>query len=1347
MDLYQSFIHKSRYARYIPELKRREHYPETIKRYFDFMSDHLVKFCNYDLTPIRKSLEQAVNQMEVMPSMRSLMTAGKALDRDHTAGYNCLSGDTLVTTLERGICPIADLENQQVHVVDGNSQWTLSECKSYGEQNLFRINFGTSGNGNFYVDATADHRWIMRDGSEKTTLTLIEGDRIASVNMPNKPTVNDLSDDYLKGVQHGIIYGDGTANYRTFRNFRTTLIEKVCKGYVIRLCGTSAPLLSYFKEYSVSYPKTYNGDPVIYIFDRAVDLKSPPNVDTGFFTDDYLVGFIRGWLAADGSVTTVGGQVSVSGNKESYDWILKNGPKYGFCVRNCYTLNEDTNFKRSQTLYTTEFDRRWLCPDDFILEYKRNKFNQIDPQQHPGFGMIKSIIPLSKQKVYCFNVPTTHSFLLTRNLLTGNCSFVPIDDPKAFDEAMFILMCGGGVGFSVERQYVNKLPEVPDQLYESDTIINVKDSKEGWCKALRMLLALLYSGEIPKWDTTKVRPAGAKLKTFGGRSSGPEPLEQLFKFIVMMFRNAQDRKLTSLECHDIMCKIGDVVVMGGVRRCLPETTSVHTKNGIKQLKNVIVNDMVWTGKGYQKVVAKENTGKKQLWKISTQLGDYYSSADHRWAILNRDYQIEYKQANQLTEDDLLVAYCNVLPGTKTQLPPFKYEKTKHSTTCVDIVIPELDKEIAWFIGQLHADGYVNVKSNRGSVSIACSNDIPEQHKRVCANLLKFGVNVYNPPCYEQCTKPRANSKQLALYFSQFKQPKTTIDIPCCIKEGTVDVRVGYLAGLFDGDGYLPLNTTQKAPVVLSTVYYDFAEQVRDLLSSVGLFSVIKLVRNQVDNWQPIYNVQIFSKNSINQWNQLVAPHSTKHQQYGITDSVCEQRSFKAPHCDKQQSYNSWQEQNSTQFSWFPVSINQIEATDLYQNTCDIEVENDNCFVVGGGLLTHNSAMLSLSNLSDDRMRNAKSGAWWEASGHRALSNNSAVYNERPDVGMFMEEWLALYNSKSGERGIFNRQASQEKAISNGRRDGEFDFGTNPCSEIILRPYQFCNLTEVVVRSEDTLKDLKKKVRLAAILGTIQATLTEFHYLRKIWKQNTEQERLLGVSLTGILDNGLLNDYKSNDLPKLLQELKQVAIDTNKEFAALFGIPQSAAITCVKPSGTVSQLVDSASGIHPRHDHYYFRRVRNDFKDPLTKFLIDSGVPMEPDVRHPNTTAVFTFPKKAPTGAVTRNDMTAIDHLNLWLVYQRHWCEHKPSVTISVKEKDWPTVGAWVWEHFDELSGISFLPYDGGIYQQPPYETITEQQYNTALETMPKTLDWDTLIENEDETEGTQTLACVAGCEL
>jgi ribonucleoside-diphosphate reductase alpha chain len=542
-----------------------------------------------------------------------------------------------------------------------------------------------------------------------------------------------------------------------------------------------------------------------------------------------------------------------------------------------------------------------------------------------------------------------------------NCSYLPVDDPKSFDEAMFILLCGTGVGFSVERQFISKLPDVP-QLFESDTIIVVKDSKEGWAKAFRQVLALLWAGEIPKWDVSKVRPAGARLKTFGGRASGPAPLVELFNFAVNTFKGAQGRKLSSLECHDLMCFIGQIVVVGGVRR---------------------------------------------------------------------------------------------------------------------------------------------------------------------------------------------------------------------------------------------------------------------------------------------------------------------------------------------------------------------------------------------------SAMISLSNLSDDRMRHAKSGQWWETAAHRALANNSVSYTEKPDVETFMREWTALVESKSGERGVFNRQASKKQAEKFGRRDSNYEFGTNPCSEIILRPYQFCNLTECVVRATDTIEDLERKVKLATILGTIQSSFTKFPYLRKVWQKNTEEERLLGVSLTGIMDNPLMT-AKNKGLEKTLEHLRSVAVATNAKWAERLGIPASAAITCVKPSGTVSQLVDSASGIHARHSPYYIRTVRGDNKDPLTQFMKDQGIPSEPCVFKGDTTTVFSFPQRSPSGAVTRNDMTAIEQLETWLTYQRHWCEHKPSVTISVRDNEWLDVGAFVYKHFDEMSGVSFLPHSDHTYQQAPYQDCDKGEYQRLLKLMPKSIDWTKLseYEQEDNTVSMQTMACSGdSCEI
>ena len=943
---------------------------------------------------------------------------------------------------------------------------------------------------------------------------------------------------------------------------------------------------------------------------------------------------------------------------------------------------------------------------------------------------------------------------LERDQVSGyNCAYVAVDDPRAFDETMYVLMCGTGIGFSVERQNVNKLPEIAEQFFDTDTVLRVKDSRMGWAASFRELINLLYGGRIPQWDMSAIRPAGAPLKTFGGRASGPQPLDDLFRFTVNLFKRAAGRKLTSLECHDLMCKVADIVVVGGVRRCLPADTSVHTKNGIKRIDQIVVGDLVLTqDHEYNNVIAIESTGFKQLWKIETQLGDYYSSAEHRWATLvNQRGDITWKEAQNITCDDVLVAINQILPGTATELPAFKYTApNRHSTTCTNIVIPQLTSEISWFFGQLHADGYVSLKSNRGHVAIACSDDLPEQHDRVVACMQQFGVNVYVPPTHdERCSHPRAMSKQLAEYMYQFKQPNTTIDIPDFIKQGTENIRASYIAGVFDGDGHMPVNTTQKAYIVASSVYAKYLEQVRDLLASIGIFSKIRLARSTKDRWQAIYNLQVFGRESIDHWNRRVAPFSSKNRKYGCNALLVEQNSFVVPFQKQSQSFNGWQRQTGMYDNWRPVKVLSVQQTDIVERTYDIEVERSHNFVVGGGLLTHNSALLSLSNLSDDRMRMAKTGQWWLDEGQRALSNNSAAYTEKPTIGAFIREWLSLYDSKSGERGIFNRAAAKRKVRSLGpdRRKDSYEFGCNPCAEVLMRPQEFCNLSEVVIRPEDTLETLREKVVIATVLGTFQTTLVDFRYLRSAWKRNVEEERLLGVSLTGIMDHPVLS-HVSETSKQWLTELRSTATETNKVWAEKLGITPSVAITTVKPSGTVSELVGCSSGIHPRFSRYYIRTVRNDKRDPLSTFMIESSVPHQTDVTK-DTNWVFGFPVESPQTSRITSDMTAIDQLEIYLLYNQYWADHSISNTIYVREHEWLDVGAWVYKHFDQINGISFLPYTDTIYQQAPYQPITEQQYNNMIVNFP-VVDFTKFVINEysDNTTGTQTLACTSGnCEI
>mgnify|MGYP000091340240 CR=1 FL=1 len=597
------------------------------------------------------------------------------------------------------------------------------------------------------------------------------------------------------------------------------------------------------------------------------------------------------------------------------------------------------------------------------FEETADRYINFFKERHSGDNEILSKLSEAREAIVNMEVMPSMRCMMTAgaaldrdNVAGYNCSYLPIDHIRAFDETLYILMCGTGVGYSVERQYTNKLPDVAESFHPSDTVIVVSDSKIGWASAFRELVSLLYAGKLPNWDMSRIRQAGARLKTFGGRASGPAPLEDLFRFAVDIFKGAAGRKLNSLEVHDLVCKIADVVVVGGVRR---------------------------------------------------------------------------------------------------------------------------------------------------------------------------------------------------------------------------------------------------------------------------------------------------------------------------------------------------------------------------------------------------AALICLSNLTDQRMRHAKDGQFWESAPHRALANNSVSYTERPDVEIFMEEWLALYRSKSGERGIFNRQAADFQAAKNERRELGYEWGTNPCSEIILRPNQFCNLTEVVVRATDTTEDLLRKAKIASFLGTLQSTLIDFRYLRKVWEVNTKEERLLGVSLTGILDHPNMRKITDKNLPLLLEELKTAAVQENKKVADHLAITQSAAVTCVKPSGTVSQLVNSASGIHARHAPYYLRRVRGDKKDPLTQFMIEAGVPSEDDLFNPSA-VVFSFPQKAPSKSFT---MSALEHLKLWKIYQDHWCEHKPSVTINYKDSEYVEIGNWVWNNFNEISGVSFLPSSDHVYQQAPYEEITAEEYKNLKAGMPD-VNFTNFNEEVDNTVSSQELACVAGaCEI
>lgn len=1347
MNIFQQYIYKSRYSRYLDEKNRREHWNEVTERYINYVSEKIEREYNLKIDEeLKKRLYNSILNLEVMPSMRAMMTAGEALERDNTSSFNCLRGDTLVTTKEYGAVPILELENKKVHVIDGNGEWVLSECKSYGEQEILEVMFKTDSHKlPYYVYTTANHRWIMKDGKEKTTSQLIKGDEL-------------------------------------------------------------------------------------------------------------------------------------------------------------FTINFSEN-KYSDTVYK--------------VENVENLFK--------------------KSKVYCFEVPTTKSFMLTRNLLTGNCSALAIDDPKAFDEAMFILMSGCGVGFSVERQFINLLPEIPEKMFDTDTTIKVKDSKEGWAKALRMLISLLYAGEIPKWDLSLLRPAGARLKIFGGRC---------LSYDTVVYK---DRK-RNRECNEItLGQLYDMKNSLGFWK--------HKPNHFKKVKIRSLNEN--TGEFFRnKILDIYDNGIKNVFEVITESG-YRIEATKNHKFMKETG--EWQELKYFKEGDFIAVNGSI---------------EKKTGICIDCDI------------------------NISRRSVRCKN---------CSDLNQRKID-----CLDTTARQRKEART-------YRKNNLFCEL-CSMSEDEKRLEIHHIDGNphnNNENNLLCLCPSCHRKEDMKRIYFGNSYSCKYLK-----YDVIKLIK-YVGKKQT-YDLEMEGPN-----HNFIANGFVSHNSSGP-----------APLNDL--------------FEFVVRIFKNAKGRKLTSIEChDIMCKIGEIVVTGG---VRRSALISLSNLSDDRMRHAKSGEWWKANVQRALSNNSAVYTEKPEPGSFMSEWLSLYESKSGERGIVNRQALRNFAKRTNRRKHDYEFLVNPCvpyetlvltdkgyypigdlenkevsvwngkefslvrpymtaknqetvvvslsdgsslectpyhmwilednsrkmacelkqgdklakfdmpvieegqeypihaysqgfysgdgikgkpysyiyepkykvldrvigklgipddysrvrwthgpmfdamfvpidgtkkycldwlaglldadgtvlrydnscsiqlssinleflenvrlmltrlgvqakinksvkscykiiknkeyfcqdvyrllinsadtcllldiglntnrlqfnkyspnrdarrfvfvksveytdeikdvycfdepknhsgtfngivtgqcSEIILRPMEMCNLSEVVVRSEDTEETLMDKIEVAAIFGTFQSCFTHFPYLRKTWQKNCEEERLLGVSLTGIYDNKLLNNYKDKDLPNRLEKFKQHAINVNKEWAEKLGINQSVSVTTVKPSGTISSLVLCSSGIHPGFDYYYIRRVRADNKDPLTEFLKLQGVPSEPDVTKPNDTTIFSFPMKLSKDSVIRDNVNAQEQLELYLIYQKHWTEHKPSITIYVKEDEWPRIGGFIYDNFDEISGVSFLPFDGGNYKQAPYESITKEEYEKLEKEMIKDINWDLLVEYDDNVEGVQTLACHGNiCEI
>src|SRR3990167_7400124 len=780
------------------------------------------------------------------------------------------------------------------------------------------------------------------------------------------------------------------------------------------------------------------------------------------------------------------------------------------------------------------------------------------------------------------------------------------------------------------------------------------------------------------------------------------------------------------------------------------------------IENVKIGDVVITSKGKGEIIEKVYQGVQETIKIKHKFGSFECTAEHKIAVFTGINRIEFKLAADIVPGDLLVFDSSGYYGNKTSLPNYVFSKKKGNNTSTEIKIPDLCEDVAWLIGVVHGDGYVELsKDGHGRISIPVHKNHISERRKIISVFEKFGV-VPTFTEYENYSVVRVHSTELAKYFyKNIKQPNTEICVPDWIRNAIPSIRSAYLAGVFDSDG-----STKTRPInAVSTIYPKWLKELREIYISIGIMARDSLKRKskvgKTKDWKSIFSLNISGNENLKLFEDIVSKHSTiyynsrkikEHSTNSFrfpTDMV--RNTFKGHWIVSANKYTTTYRitrNTNLQFEQFPLLVTGIE-TGRKIETYDIEVSDIKSFVAEG-ILVHNSALISLSDMDDIEMRRAKQGAFYIKYPHRQLSNNSAVYEEKPSAVTFMNEWLALAESGSGDRGIFNRAAAA-KHIPDRRkkviRKDALKLGANPCCEILLRDDgEFCNLSEVVCRDYDNLDSLKEKVRIATIIGTYQSMFTDFKYISSDWKKNCEEERLLGVSLTGQWDCEAVRDES------IEEELKLHAVEINRIYASRFGISQSTAITCTKPSGSVSKLVNSSSGVHPRYAKYYIQRVRLDAKDPLFNMLKEQGYPYVPEIGQTEENAtrfVFAFPIKSPEGSITRHDLTAIQQLEYWRQVKRNYAEHTVSCTVYVRDDEWFKVGNWVYENFDDIIGVSFLPFDGGVYELAPNEEITEQQYNEMIASLPQ-VDFSRILvyEKEDETKGSKELACSSGsCEI
>jgi ribonucleotide reductase alpha subunit len=1432
---YQEFIFYQFYARWRDDLGRRETWVETIDRYMDYMRENLAeKLSDKEYQELRETM---LNR-QICPSMRLLWSAGKACRQSNVTAYNCVTGNTEMLTKEFGLIPIEEAyRHRRVHVLSHDGKWHEATVDYFGEQDVTDITL-VKGKRKVKISCTLDHKWFINGKEFKTTAELIvsgkknKGDKIIPVFAP-KPAVLKKDEECDKGVIHGIVYGDGTTVRRNGAK----------DGHLVRLCGDSRELLNYFNHYKHSYPKSYKGDCVVYLYDQWAkenNLKSLPDAASL----PYMYGFIKGWLAADGSINKKG-QTILASNKRGVNWLQRYAGLVGLPTGNINAFPPITNYgPRSEPLYRTYFFHGAVGKDDLLRSRHKVYYRDVTKNLRYDAWIVHSISKsLRKEKVYCATVPGTHTFVLKEGIVTGNCSYIAPRNWRDLSEIMYLSMCGAGVGFSVEPENVEKFPQIQKQNGKKAKPIVVEDSKVGWCEAFVEACTAWEKGYDVDIDYSKVRPAGARLKTMGGRASGPGPLQELMKFTRKKILARQNRRLTTIDLHDITCQIGLIVVAGGVRRSALLSLSALDDSDMRDAK------------------------KGTFWQTEGQRSMANNSAVYETKPTAEEFLNEWTALVKAKSGERGIFNRGDLGK---QVPRRRWEKLKNA------VQPGVNPCIT-------GDTLVYVADGRGNVSI---KQLAEERKDVPV----FCYNKRGKPVVRMMRNPRLTNENQPVYkviLDDGSSLRATANHKFRLKNGeykrvdelvsgdSLDLLTRFEASIKDifpkansrSQDYWWVNNGSSLNRAEHRLIAEFAYGVK-LPNGIGMVvhhrnfnaqdnrpSNLEIMTREAhdrlhgdkmmaDNNPMRRARQEWNKEKWLEYSQNMSLSTTGERNgrfSGITDGELKQhailltkqlgRRFSgkdwaeyAKQNNLPQYFSKWRQDHLGGIRGFAkwaaaeLGLEYIDADPRVVKSYkkytkqgyDCQVHNNElfifkqCEVCGDRFITSISAReYGVCSISCGLSRKWKDIEFKV----RTIEKINAAHQERkekirqaqakiysdlkfklgreplklewieackdnnisPEISRIsspfrnyekLREFAGMYNHKvmsvelAGYEDVYNGTVDEfhnffiggfESKTKSGKR--KFIYLNNlQCGEIYLQSAQFCNLTSIVVRPKDDLESLKRKIRLATLLGTYQATLTNFEYLSKEWKENCEEEQLLGVSITGYYDNVLVR----ND--EVLEQLRQEAIETNKKYAKRFGKNPSTAITCVKPHGNSGQLLGVGSGMHPWFAPYFIRRVRISAADPLLKLARDQGVPIKPEIGYSTSNAstmVLEFPIKAPQGAVCVKDVSALDLLQEWKRLKLHFTEHNPSATIYIADNEWIAVANFIYENWDIIGGLSFLPRSDHVYPLAPYEEITKEQYEEMKSSLPE-IDFSQLVlyEKDDETVGSKELACAGGvCEV